>query len=477
MSPTPPAPDVRAVRWRPWVPPLVGVGLWFWPVPQGLPTQAWHVFAVFAATIVAVLLDAVPILTAAILALAVAVLTGALAPADAYVGFQQGVILLIVVAFLIARSVVTCGLGRRIGHLVVSRFGGSTLGLGYSLFLTDAIIAPAFPSNTARSGVLFPLALSLAVGGGSRADDGTANRMGAYLMLCGIASLAVSSGLWLTAMAANPVGAEMARARGFEITFASWFVTAVVPSLVALAVVPYVLYRFRPPEVHATPEAPREARAALAAMGPLSSAERIVAAIFTLMVVAWASSTILGLDNTAIAFMGLGLLMLTGVFTAEDLKHEGDALGTFIWFATLFSLSTALDKSGFTTFVGVHLSAAFTGLPWPAVYGLLVVLYVLLHYLFVSQTAHLMAILPVFLRVGGDLGVPTPPLAFGLLFASNYFSALTPQASSANVLFAASGYLEQRDLYRVGAVVTAVLLAIFLVVGTPWILLLWRAAP
>jgi DASS family divalent anion:Na+ symporter len=48
--------------------------------------------------------------------------------------------------------VVKCGLGARIGHLLVSRFGRSTLGLSYSIFLVDALIAPAFPSNTARSG-------------------------------------------------------------------------------------------------------------------------------------------------------------------------------------------------------------------------------------------------------------------------------------------------------------------------------------
>ena len=106
-----------------------------------------------------------PILTSSVLALAAAVLTGTLAPAKAYSGFANGTILLIVVAFLVARAVVKCGLGERLGHLVVSVFGRSTLGLGYSIFLVDGVIAPAFPSNTARSGVLYPLVLSRGRGG------------------------------------------------------------------------------------------------------------------------------------------------------------------------------------------------------------------------------------------------------------------------------------------------------------------------
>ena len=162
------------------------------------------------------MISAFPILTASVLALAAAVLTGTLAPAKAYAGFANGTILLIVVAFLVARAVVKCGLGQRLGHLVVSVFGRSTLGLGYSVFLVDGVIAPAFPSNTARSGVLYPLVLSVAEAAGARPGEEGRARLGRFLMFSGMASLTVSSALWFTAMAANPLGAEIARALDVE---------------------------------------------------------------------------------------------------------------------------------------------------------------------------------------------------------------------------------------------------------------------
>ena len=151
--------------------------------------QAWHLFALFVAAIVSVVIGAFPILTASVLALAAAVLSGTLAPAKAYAGFANGTILLIVVAFLVARAVVKCGLGERLGHLVVSVFGRSTLGLSYSIFLVDGVIAPAFPSNTARSGVLYPLVFSLAEAAGARPGDEGRQRLGSFLMFSGIASL------------------------------------------------------------------------------------------------------------------------------------------------------------------------------------------------------------------------------------------------------------------------------------------------
>ena len=161
---------------------LLVLAVWFIPPPEGLTLQAWRLFAVFAGAIGSVVSGALPILTASVFAVAIAVLAGLVSPADAYAGFGNGTILLIVVAFLVANAVVKCGLGTRGDTAIVSRFGRSTLGLSYSIFLVDAVIAPAFPSNTARSGVLYPLAYSLAGTAGASPDRPERRRVGALLM-------------------------------------------------------------------------------------------------------------------------------------------------------------------------------------------------------------------------------------------------------------------------------------------------------
>jgi DASS family divalent anion:Na+ symporter len=441
--------------------------------PDALPVEAWQLFAIFGATILAVVVNALPILTASVLAGAAAILLGIVEPEKVYAGFANATILLIVVAFLIARAVVKCGLGARVGHRMVASFGGSTLGLSYSLFIVDAVIAPAFPSNTARSGVLFPLAVSLAEAAGATPGDPSRRRLGSFIMFSGIASLGLSSALWMTAMAANPLGSAMAKAAGLEIGFGSWLLASSLPTLLAMALLPLVLYKVIRPEITATPEAPAAARRALRELGPLRRDERIVAVTCTGMVILWAIAGTLGLDSTAIAFLGFGILLLTGALTPGDIAKEGDVLGIFIWFAVLFALSNQLNELGFMEFIGRRLAARLDGFDRITVGVTLVVAYVLFHYLFVSQTAHLLALFGVFLDVGIRLGVPAAPLAFQLLFATNYFSMLAPQASSANLLFAGSGYLSQNELYRFGAVATAFTLALYLLAGTPWLLAVW----
>jgi divalent anion:Na+ symporter, DASS family len=452
----------------------VAAGIWFSPIPSGLTVPAWHLFAIFASAILSVVVGALPILTAAILAVAVAVLSGTVPPAEAYSGFANPTILLIVVAFLVAHAVVKCGLGQRLGYYAISLFGRSTLGLSYSIFVVDAIIAPAFPSNTARSGVLYPLAFSVAEAAGAKPEREDRKRLGRFLMFSGIASLSLSSALWLTAMAANPLGAEIAKAHGVQISFGSWLLAASVPTLLGMVLLPIFLYKVIAPEVTATPQAPAEARRALAALGPLSRDQKIVAVTFLGMVSLWGAAATLGIDTTAVAFLGLGALLGSGVLTLEDIAKQGDVLATFLWFAALFTLSDQLNRLGFMEFLGGRMVLRLGGLPPLAAGLILIVVYVLLHYLFVSQTAHLLALFAVFLGVGVKLGVPAAPLALQLLFATNYFAAITPQGSSANLLFAGSGYLSQGDLYKLGALNTAFCLLLYLLIGTPWLLLVAR---
>jgi DASS family divalent anion:Na+ symporter len=228
------------------------------------------------------------------------------------------------------------------------------------------------------------------------------------------------------------------------------------------------------PEIRDTPEAPDAARKALAGLGPLRRDEWIVLTVFAGMVILWGLAASLRIDSTAIAFLGLGALLATRAITADDIAKQGDVLATFIWFAVLFTLSHQLDRLGFMSFLGDRLSLRLAGLAAPTAGLVLVAGYIALHYVFVSQTAHLLALFGVFLKVGISLGVNPTVLAFQLLFATNYFAPITPQGSSANLLFAASGYLTQGDLYRLGAITTAVVFVIYAVAGTPWLLLTMR---
>ena len=383
------------------------IGIWFAPVPAGLTKEAWHLFAVFAGAFFSVIVNAFPLLTASLLAVGTVVLTGTVDPAKAFAGFANASVLLVIVAFLVANAVVKSGLGRRISLLVVSVCGRSTLGLGYSIFLTDALIAPAFPSNTARGGVLYPIILSLAQSAGSRPEDADKRRLGGiYVLWHGEPERLVGS------LAHGHLRQSDWRLAGRAVRredrlrhVAVGGVGSGIGHHPAAASDPRLAVSTRG-DRHARCAA--RARQVLHSMGPLSRDEWIVAVTFAVMVTGWVMADSLHLSLTAVAFAGLGVLLATNVLTLEDINLQGGTLVTFLWLAVLFALSGQLNELGFMGYVGGRLTAVLGGIAWPIAYVVLLVLYVLMHYMFVSQSAQVLALFAVFLDVAVRTASPPP---------------------------------------------------------------------
>jgi len=449
---------------------IFGVLLYNIDIPEGLNANAWHLFAIFITSILAVISNALPIITSSIIALSASVLTHTLTSKQAYSGFSEDFILLIIVAFLIARGVIKSGLGKRIAFIIIKKFGKSSLGLAYSIIAADMFISPAFPSNTARSGVLYPIVNALSIDSGSKVSNGTRKKLGAFLMMCSMAGLTLSSSLWLTAMAANPAGAAIAKEFGINITYGTWALAASLPVTLLYLLVPFVIYKIYPPDIKHTPEAPKIAHDALVKMGKFSRNEWIMSITFIGMVFLWVMSGEWSINKTAVAFLGLGILMISNIFTVDDMKKEGSALETLIWFAILFSLSSNLNEFGFMSWIGDYIAEWVSGLAWQLVYILIIVSYVIIHYFFVSQTAQMLALYSIFLGVATYSNVPAELIAYMLLFATNFSAIITPQGSSANVIYAGSGYITSNEIYKIGGLITALNTFIFLTVGTAWII-------
>ena len=89
--------------------------------------------------------------------------------------------------------------------------------------------------------------------------------------------------IFITGQAANFIIANTVFEKtGIRLTYLGWLTAAIVPGLTSLAVVPLVIYRFFPPEIKETPEAPEFAAAELKKIGPMSSHEKIMLLVLVL---------------------------------------------------------------------------------------------------------------------------------------------------------------------------------------------------
>ena len=451
---------------------LLGAVIWFLPHPDAITPIAWHLFAVFAATIAGFILQPLPIGAIAFIGVSVAALLGVVSVKVAISGYGNSTIWLIVCAFLLARAFIKSGLGSRIAYLIIKAIGKSSLTLGYAITLSDFVISPATPSSTARAGgIIYPIIRSLSSALHSEPDDGTARKFGAYIMQIEYQANAITCAMFMTAMAGNPMAVELAaKTIGVEITWSAWATAAIVPGLISLLLMPYLLYKLYPPEIHEMPHAKQMAVEALEKMGPMSWMEKIVLAVFVGSLALWATSSLTHMNATGVGMLAVTVLLLTNVLTWQDVLQEKGAWNTMFWMGSLIALAGALSSSGFIKVVADMAGAAIqsAGLSWLAAFIILVLIYVYSHYAFASVSAHIGAMYAAFLAVAVAVG--TPPLLAAISFAalSNIMIPLTHYGGGAAPILYGAGYVPQGTWWKLGFIIVTVNLVIWLGIGSLW---------
>ena len=448
---------------------LAGIAIWFLPHPVKVDTRAWHLLAIFIATILGIILKAFPMGALAIFSMTVATLTQTLTLEETLAGFHNAIAWLVVFAFFISRGFIKTGLGSRIAYYFVSLFGKKTLGLSYGLLMSELILAPAIPSVTARTGgVIFPIAQGLAKSFGSDPHLGTEKRIGAFLMKVAYQGSVITSAMFLTAMAANPLLAGLTQQAGYSLSWGRWALAAVVPGLISLVLMPLIVFKLFPPAIKETPHAAEFARSKLAEMGRLEKDEWLMLGIFILLLVLWILGGVIGMNATVAAMAGLSLILLFSVLDWSDVIKEHAAWDTFIWFATLIMMATQLNTLGFTPWLSEQVVQLVGGMSWIPAFIILALVYFYSHYFFASNTAHVGAMYPAFLMVAIGLGAPPAIAILVFAFSSNLMGGLTHYGSGPAPIYYGSGYIEVKAWWRIGFLLSLVNIVIWMGLGSLW---------
>ncbi|HCR2982710.1 DASS family sodium-coupled anion symporter [Serratia marcescens] len=462
--------------------------IWFLiPVPEGVAPNAWQLLALFIGTIIAIIGKAMPIGAVSVIAIALVAVTGVTNPGkpgaaldDALSGFSNQLIWLIGFSIMISLSLNKTGLGARIGYYFISLFGKKTLGIAYALTLAETTLAPVTPSNTARGGgIIHPIMKSIADSFGSKPELNTSGKIGRYLSLVNYNINPVTSAMFITATAPNPLIVSLI-AKGthgsFELSWSMWAVAALVPGLCSLIVMPLVIYLLYPPEVKSTPDAPRFAREKLQALGPVTLPEKITLGVFALLLVLWAGipamifGPALAVNPTTAALIGLAVLLATGVLSWEDvLKHKG-AWDTVVWFSALVMMASFLGKLGLIGWLSQTVGNGIDrmGMSWVGGTILLTLIYLYSHYFFASTTAHVTAMFAAFFAAGIALGAPPALLGLILAFSSSLMMSLTHYGTGTAPIIFGSGYVTLGEWWKAGWVMSVVNLLIWIVIGGTW---------
>ena len=441
---------------------LIGAILWFGTIPTGITPVGWHLLIIFVCSILAMVTKVLANGSLAIIIISLCSITNTLNLESALSSYSSKIIWLVFSAFLLAKGFTKTGLGSRLAYYFVYIFGKNTLGLSYSLIVTELLLSPLIPSNTARgAGIMFPIASAIS-------KEYKIKSFGALLMkLCFHANV-ITSAMFMTASAANPLITSISKSFGYELSWLIWMKTALVPTLISLALLPFILFLFFPDALRKTEEIQAFAKQQIHNSGPLKKSEWIMLFTFFLLLFMWVGGSMLKIDATVSALVGLSILLLTNVLTWEDVITEKEAWNTFLWLATLLMLATNLASLGVVKWMSNQIHHQIAHYSWEAGLLLLSVIYFFGHYLLASLTSHVSALYAAFCSIAIMLGTPAPLAILVFAGISNFSSGVTHYTTGSGPLFFSTNYLTMGKWWKIGLVVGLINTFIWLFIGGWW---------
>src|SRR5947199_7376519 len=479
--------EAKGFKWKTVAPLGIWLALYLIPVPAGLNANQWHYFAVFAAVIAGLILESMPVGAVGLIGLTVAGVMGYVEPDPnkslrwMLGGFSESTVWLIVGAFVFSIGYRKSGLGRRLALLLVRGLGRHTIGLGYAVAFADLALAPATPSNTARSGgTIYPIVSNIPRIYGSEPGP-TAGRIGTYVMWTAFATTAVTSSLFLTALAPNAAALSIAKKiANVEIGWSQWFFGFAplgIPLLLSVPLLAYVICR---PQVKQGPEIVTWSSGELAAMGPPSRHEWIMAGLVVLAMFLWITGANLAIslpmlgsnfiNPTMVVFVVIALMLVTGVIEFADIVAEKSAWEVFFYFTSLLTLSSGLNEIGFIKWVTEGYAKELAGLGPTVGLILLVSFFFWVHYFFSSITSHAAAVLPVVLAVGHSIpGLAYPTATLLCVYSLGLMGVISPYATGPAPMYYGSGYIGKGDFWKFGLIFSVIYFAGLLLIVMPWL--------
>ncbi len=446
--------------------PIIAAAVLASPAPSGLSPQGWWIAAIGLWMAVWWMTEALPLAATAMMPLILFPILDIRSIEATTPSYAHPLIFLFLGGFLLARSMHVWGLDTRLA-LNVLRFAGSSPRRVIGGIMAVTAFLSMWVSNTATAMVMLPIGLSI-VTTLVRHDAKHADNIAPALLL-GIAYAATIGGMG-TIIGTPPNAlfvAFMAKSYGIEISFIRWMSIGVPLLLILLPLAWFVLthltFRVSGQEVVQAATAIREK---LAALAPISRAERMVACVMMLVAAFWILRPLivsalpwLRLSDAGIAMSGALMLFLLPV----DLKHgrfllswkEAAAIrwDVLILFGGGLALASAIGESDLADWIGNQLS----GLQALPLFLLLLAIGTLL--VFIGELASNTAMAAVFLPVAGAAALRMGEPAFLLTLPVALFATLgfmLPVATPPNAVIFGSGVVKMRHMLRAGIILDIV---------------------
>jgi solute carrier family 13 (sodium-dependent dicarboxylate transporter), member 2/3/5 len=398
------------------------------------------------------------------------------------VSFSNPIIFLFMGGFFIGLAIERWNLHKRIALSIVNITGtnGNRIVLG---FILATGFLSMWLSNTATTMMMFPIAMSVIhVMKENEQTGANINNFALTIML----SIAYASNIGgIGTIIGTPPNVAfvgfIAKRYEYNIGFLDWMLLC-TPLAIALLLALYftMTHWLFPNRIADNAVTKQFIRSELKALGPLSTAEKRVLAVFIGTAFLWITKDLINklhwvkLDDTIIAILGSLFLFIIPSGSKEPKNQQllewhhtkNMAWGILLLFGGGIALANALEKAGLIGQLGAWIGG-FSGNN-----VLLLILVITAVSIFLSEimsnVAQVIVLSPVIAGVAEALKMDPMLLGIPMALAASC-AAMLPMGTPPNAIVFASGYIRLKDMFKVGLVIN--LISILLITLFAWLLL------
>jgi anion transporter len=434
--------------------------------PESFSAANIAMLAIFAASIVLWMTEAIPNYQTSLILIISLVLFHVLPEKEAYAQLGHKVMWLNIMSFILASMLVGTGIAKRFALWFIVRFGKNASSIFVSFIIINLVLSIFISATTAKAAILLPIFMVVSAVYGATGGENK-NNFGRSLVLQNLLDVNMGASAFMTGSGANLIAASLiGGAIGRDIFYSEWLVAAfpigVGLMFIGWLVATKIIFPLKPEErVPQIPGGMDRLKEELDKMGPLTFQEIKSIIIFGSILILWVTDKYHGISPTAVAFLGgiIALLPRIGVIKWNEVDIP--------WHLLLFSAGAYTLGAGFkaTDLPSLSVNAAFDALgfgsntPFWLLYIILTGGMLFSALVFQSKTMRTMIFVPIAIGIAQKFGYPVVSLAFPVAFLIEHVYVLPFNSKPAALLYVTDHY-SMTDAFKFGIVMMLIAWAI-----------------
>ncbi len=430
----------------------------------------YAMLAIFAASIVLWITEAIPNYLTSLLVIITIVLTGITSEKTAYAQLGHPVMWLNILSFVLASMLVATRVAKRFALWFVIRFGKNATWIFFSFIVINIVLSMFISATTAKATILLPIFMVIAAIYGAGPDK--RNNFGRNIVLQNLFQINIGASGFITGSGANLLaGSLIAGAMGKSIFgYQDWFIAAFplcIIIIIGWVVGTKIIFPMKPEEQKPQIEGGMQRlKDEYHALGKMTVNEYKAIAIFVIVLLLWATDKQHGISQTAVAFMGAVVALLPGIGIVK--WNDVDIPWHLMLFsAGAYTLGTGLEV---TDLPAIAVDSAFNHFgiseqtPFWLLYVVLTFVMMFSGLIFQSKTMRTLIFIPIAIGVAQKFGYPVMSLAFPLALLIEHVYVLPFNSKPAALLYTTNHY-SISDSFKFGIVMMTISWLLVLVWG------------